>query len=143
MGLVSGTRLSYLYAFCLWSVASVLAVFVLSILSVWFCDFAGAADLELACSLCAEDDVLLMDSFLFFCVDGMYGNFAGRDASRGMAKQSFDLGTCSFPFLSGSFDADTGYCSTHRLSRITFFLHRLVYSPHFILVGFILHCTPC
>lgn len=22
----------------------------------------------------------------------MYGNFAGRDASRGMAKQSFDLG---------------------------------------------------
>lgn len=24
--------------------------------------------------------------------DGMYGNFAGRDASRGMAKQSFDLG---------------------------------------------------
>ncbi len=23
----------------------------------------------------------------------MYGNFAGRDASRGMAKQSFDLGT--------------------------------------------------
>jgi len=28
-------------------------------------------------------------------VDGMYGNFAGRDASRGMAKQSFDLGTMS------------------------------------------------
>lgn len=25
-------------------------------------------------------------------VDGMYGNFAGRDASRGMAKQSFDVG---------------------------------------------------
>ena len=25
-------------------------------------------------------------------IDGMYGNFAGRDASRGMAKQSFDLG---------------------------------------------------
>ena len=24
--------------------------------------------------------------------DGPYGNFAGRDASRGMAKQSFDLG---------------------------------------------------
>lgn len=24
----------------------------------------------------------------------MYGNFAGRDASRGMAKQSFDLGEC-------------------------------------------------
>lgn len=24
--------------------------------------------------------------------DGIYGNFAGRDASRGMAKQSFDLG---------------------------------------------------
>lgn len=25
-------------------------------------------------------------------LDGPYGNFAGRDASRGMAKQSFDLG---------------------------------------------------
>lgn len=24
----------------------------------------------------------------------MYGNFAGRDASRGMAKQSFDTGKC-------------------------------------------------
>lgn len=29
--------------------------------------------------------------------DGMYGNFAGRDASRGMAKQSFDEGECSSP----------------------------------------------
>ena len=28
----------------------------------------------------------------------MYGNFAGRDASRGMAKQSFDLGM-AFIFL--------------------------------------------
>jgi len=28
--------------------------------------------------------------------DGMYGNFAGRDASRGMAKQSFDLGALTF-----------------------------------------------
>ncbi|KAG1869183.1 cytochrome b5-like heme/steroid binding domain-containing protein [Suillus tomentosus] len=27
----------------------------------------------------------------FYGPDGMYGNFAGRDASRGMAKQSFDL----------------------------------------------------
>lgn len=26
------------------------------------------------------------------CADGMYANFAGRDASRGMAKQSFDDG---------------------------------------------------
>ncbi|KAF8642668.1 hypothetical protein AX16_009445 [Volvariella volvacea WC 439] len=26
----------------------------------------------------------------FYGPDGMYGNFAGRDASRGMAKQSFD-----------------------------------------------------
>lgn len=25
-------------------------------------------------------------------LDGVYGNFAGRDASRGMAKQSFDDG---------------------------------------------------
>jgi membrane-associated progesterone receptor component len=25
----------------------------------------------------------------------MYGNFAGRDASRGMAKQSFDIGKCT------------------------------------------------
>jgi membrane-associated progesterone receptor component len=28
-------------------------------------------------------------------LDGMYGNFAGRDASRGMAKQSFDEGVCA------------------------------------------------
>jgi len=27
----------------------------------------------------------------FYGPNGMYGNFAGRDASRGMAKQSFDL----------------------------------------------------
>ncbi|KAF8345080.1 cytochrome b5-like heme/steroid binding domain-containing protein [Amanita rubescens] len=27
----------------------------------------------------------------FYGPEGMYGNFAGRDASRGMAKQSFDL----------------------------------------------------
>ncbi|KAG1858473.1 cytochrome b5-like heme/steroid binding domain-containing protein [Suillus subluteus] len=27
----------------------------------------------------------------FYGPDGMYGNFAGRDASRGMAKQSFDM----------------------------------------------------
>ena len=26
----------------------------------------------------------------------MYGNFAGRDASRGMAKQSFDLGAFTY-----------------------------------------------
>jgi len=30
----------------------------------------------------------------------MYGNFAGRDASRGMAKQSFDVGEWPFLFLS-------------------------------------------
>lgn len=30
----------------------------------------------------------------FYGPDGMYGNFAGRDASRGMAKQSFDEGGC-------------------------------------------------
>ncbi|KAI0298583.1 hypothetical protein BC826DRAFT_875082, partial [Russula brevipes] len=29
----------------------------------------------------------------FYGPDGMYGNFSGRDASRVMAKQSFDLGT--------------------------------------------------
>lgn len=28
----------------------------------------------------------------FWLLGGMYGNFAGRDASRGMAKQSFDEG---------------------------------------------------
>ena len=31
-------------------------------------------------------------SMLISLTDGMYGNFAGRDASRGMAKQSFDDG---------------------------------------------------
>ena len=31
----------------------------------------------------------------YVCLDGMYGNFSGRDASRGMAKQSFDEGTMS------------------------------------------------
>lgn len=31
--------------------------------------------------------------------DGPYGNFAGRDASRGMAKQSFALGKPHTPFL--------------------------------------------
>ena len=30
------------------------------------------------------------------CIGGMYQNFAGRDASRGMAKQSFDDGTPDF-----------------------------------------------
>lgn len=30
-------------------------------------------------------------------IDGMYGNFAGRDASRGMAKQSFDVGEFQSP----------------------------------------------
>ena len=35
-----------------------------------------------------------------FVLDGMYGNFAGRDASRGMAKQSFDPGPCSATFSS-------------------------------------------
>lgn len=30
-------------------------------------------------------------------IGGPYGNFAGRDASRGMAKQSFDLGELTMP----------------------------------------------
>lgn len=30
----------------------------------------------------------------------MYGNFAGRDASRGMAKQSFDLGMFPYEYYS-------------------------------------------
>ena len=32
--------------------------------------------------------------------DGMYGNFAGRDASRGMAKQSFDTGALFYGLVS-------------------------------------------
>ena len=37
----------------------------------------------------------------FVILDGMYGNFAGRDASRGMAKQSFDTGTpCDLSIIS-------------------------------------------
>jgi membrane-associated progesterone receptor component len=45
-------------------------------------------------------NVKLKDYALARCerIDGMYGNFAGRDASRGMAKQSFDLG----PFLTST-----------------------------------------
>ncbi|KAF9440450.1 hypothetical protein P691DRAFT_687644, partial [Macrolepiota fuliginosa MF-IS2] len=31
----------------------------------------------------------------FYGPNGMYGNFAGRDASRGMAKRSFDLAPCN------------------------------------------------
>ena len=38
------------------------------------------------CCNCSAHDVWL--------AEGMYANFAGRDASRGMAKQSFDLGMC-------------------------------------------------
>jgi membrane-associated progesterone receptor component len=41
----------------------------------------------------------------FRSLDGMYGNFAGRDASRGMAKQSFDSGEC----LSGCLAMDLIY----------------------------------
>jgi len=36
----------------------------------------------------------------FYGPDGIYGNFAGRDASRGMAKQSFDVGEYFAAFLS-------------------------------------------
>lgn len=38
-------------------------------------------------------------------VDGMYANFAGRDASRGMAKQSFDTG-----MLGASISAPSTHC---------------------------------
>jgi len=41
--------------------------------------------------------------------DGMYGNFAGRDASRGMAKQSFDVGECSCRAVS-SFEVSSSTC---------------------------------
>ena len=37
-------------------------------------------------STCTDEGSFIMR----FVADGMYGNFAGRDASRGMAKQSFD-----------------------------------------------------
>ena len=39
-------------------------------------------------------------SFIDSPIDGMYGNFAGRDASRGMAKQSFDLGMALYFWVS-------------------------------------------
>jgi hypothetical protein len=38
--------------------------------------------------------------FVVKSADGMYGNFAGRDASRGMAKQSFDEGEGALQLLS-------------------------------------------
>ena len=44
------------------------------------------------------DLVSVLSACVHICVlanqnlDGMYANFAGRDASRGMAKQSFDEG---------------------------------------------------
>jgi membrane-associated progesterone receptor component len=47
-----------------------------------------------------------------FGTDGMYGNFAGRDASRGMAKQSFDKGKMH---LSDPYP----YCLTDRISATT------------------------
>lgn len=37
-------------------------------------------------------DWMPMTCLLTPWLDGMYANFAGRDASRGMAKQSFDVG---------------------------------------------------
>lgn len=37
---------------------------------------------------------VVCDSTMISSSDGMYGNFAGKDASRGMAKQSFDPGEC-------------------------------------------------
>ena len=53
-----------------------------------------------SCSLCRRLNL----NFL----EGMYGNFAGRDASRGMAKQSFDVGAlCRFFFFLFSADLKT------------------------------------
>jgi membrane-associated progesterone receptor component len=43
--------------------------------------------------------------------DGMYGNFAGRDASRGMAKQSFDVGEFSPIFRGYSIEISLQRCS--------------------------------
>jgi len=49
--------------------------------------------MDLVCISCLRYEQISLSSRL---VGGMYGNFAGRDASRGMAKQSFDLGECRF-----------------------------------------------
>ena len=45
----------------------------------------------------------------FYGPDGMYGNFAGRDASRGMAKQSFDVGEY-FSYFFGEVLRGVGGC---------------------------------
>jgi len=52
---------------------------------------AGGSTAQVSCfhDCLEEGKAKVIDGFQ----DGMYGNFAERDASRGMAKQSFDLGT--------------------------------------------------
>jgi membrane-associated progesterone receptor component len=52
--------------------------------------FYGPGEQSFPHPLCSLSEKL---SWLTTFRDGMYGNFAGRDASRGMAKQSFDHGT--------------------------------------------------
>ena len=42
---------------------------------------------------------LSADERIEWRTDGMYANFAGRDASRGMAKQSFEEGAHYLPFF--------------------------------------------
>jgi predicted heme/steroid binding protein len=49
------------------------------------------------CEICMSAEVS------YYTAEGMYGNFAGRDASRGMAKQSFDTGTI------------LSFCAAHRV----------------------------
>lgn len=54
----------------------------------------GASSRRRAHRVVNDDGASLADHFSSWCgwADGPYGNFAGRDASRGMAKQSFELG---------------------------------------------------
>jgi hypothetical protein len=54
---------------------------------------------EVSIDLVSQTVSVLLILTHVFGTDRMYRNFAGRDASHGMAKQSFDKGKCTFRIL--------------------------------------------